>query len=254
MNYYNIKDDDVLKKLHTTRDGLTDQEVEKRLKINGQNVLKEDNKELIIVKFLNEFNDIMIIILCIAAIISAIISYINNESYIDSIVIIAIVVLNAILGFIQQVKADKALEALKKMQTTKVKVKRNNIVKVINSEDIVQGDILLLEAGDIIPADARIIWQTSLKCDESSLTGESETVSKNTKIIKGNTCLSERSNMIFSGTSVVFGKCEAVVTDTGMNTEFGKIAQSLNEAIYNTTYCKAPCCRSGTRPACFLLP
>ncbi len=235
MNYYNIKDDDVLKKLHTTRDGLTDQEVEKRLKINGQNVLKEDNKELIIVKFLNEFNDIMIIILCIAAIISAIISYINNESYIDSIVIIAIVVLNAILGFIQQIKADKALEALKKMQTTKVKVKRNNSVKVINSEDIVQGDILILEAGDIIPADARIIWQTSLKCDESSLTGESETVSKNTKIIKGNTCLSERSNMIFSGTSVVFGKCEAVVTDTGMNTEFGKIAQSLNESKKDIT-------------------
>lgn len=227
MKYYELDYQDVLKKLNTSEFGISDKEAEKRLKINGKNKLKEVKKRSKIKKFLEQFNDLMIIILLLASIISFIISIINKESFTDSIVIIAIVIINAILGFIQELKADKSIESLSKMQITKVKIRRNNCIKILNSEDIVKGDILVLESGDTIPADARIIWQVSLKVDESSLTGESIPVSKSTSALKGDIPLSERNNMIYSGTSIVYGKCHAVVTEIGMNTEFGLIAKSL---------------------------
>lgn len=227
MKYYELDYQDVLKKLNTSEFGISDKEAEKRLKIDGKNKLKEVKKRSKIKKFLEQFNDLMIIILLLASIISFIISIINKESFTDSIVIIAIVIINAILGFIQELKADKSIEVLSKMQITKVKIRRNNCIKILNSEDIVKGDILVLESGDTIPADARIIWQVSLKVDESSLTGESIPVSKSTSALKGDIPLSERNNMIYSGTSIVYGKCHAVVTEIGMNTEFGLIAKSL---------------------------
>lgn len=227
MKYYELDYQDVLKKLNTSEFGISDKEAEKRLKIDGKNKLKEVKKRSKIKKFLEQFNDLMIIILLLASIISFIISIINKESFTDSIVIIAIVIINAILGFIQELKADKSIESLSKMQITKVKIRRNNCIKILNSEDIVKGDILVLESGDTIPADARIIWQVSLKVDESSLTGESIPVSKSTSALKGDIPLSERNNMIYSGTSIVYGKCHAVVTEIGMNTEFGLIAKSL---------------------------
>ena len=229
MKYYNNEVEDILKELKTNELGLSQKEASKRLEKYGKNKLDEAKKQSKLSKFLSEFKDIMIIILLVSSLISFILSLINNESFIDSIIILAIVFLNAIMGFVQELKADEAIDALKKMQVTKVKVKRDNKVITINSEEIVKGDILILEAGDTIPADSRIIWEASLKVDESSLTGESVAVTKSISVLDENTPLSERANMIYSGTNIVYGKCHAVVCETGMNTEFGLIAKSLNK-------------------------
>ena len=229
MRYYNLNVEEVLKNLSTSKNGLSSSEVEKRLKKEGYNKLQDNKKQSNFLKFLNEFKDLMIIILIISSIISFIISLLNNESFTDSIIILAIVIINAILGFAQELKADKAIDSLKKMQVSKVKVKRNGNIYIINSEEIVRGDILVLEAGDTVPADARLIWEASLKVDESSLTGESLAVSKSIVKLESDVALSERKNMIYSGTNVVYGKALAVVTEIGMKTEIGKIANSLND-------------------------
>lgn len=229
MKYYILDVNETLNNLNSSELGLSQKDVEIRLKENGKNKLVELKKQSKLAKFLNEFKDLMIIILIISSIVSFVLSILNNEPFTDSIIILAIVVLNAILGFIQELKADKAIESLKKMQVSKVKVKRENKIYIVNSEDIVKGDILVLEAGDTIPADARIIWEASLKVDEASLTGESIPVSKNIITLDENTPLSSRTNMIYSGTHIVYGKCLAVVCEIGMNTEFGLIAKSLNE-------------------------
>ena len=157
MKFYNSNIEEVLKELKTSTNGLSEEEAKNRLAHDGLNKLKEAKKESKFVKFLSQFKDLMIIVLFIAAIVSFIISYINKESYLDSIIIILIVFINAILGYLEEEKADKAIESLKKMQTTKVKVKRNGKVKYLNSEELVVGDIVLLEAGDKVSADARII-------------------------------------------------------------------------------------------------
>ena len=230
MKYYNLDIKELYEKLNTDESGLKKEEVDKRLKKYGKNKLIEKKKKSKLEKFLNEFKDLMIIILIISSIVSFYISILNDEPITDSIIIIAIVILNAIMGFVQELKADKAIESLKNMQESKVKVRRNNKLCVINSENITVGDILVLEAGDTVPADARIIYEASLRVDESSLTGESLPVEKTTKVIKGEVPLSETFNMIYSGTSIVYGKCEAIVCEVGMNTEFGKIALSLQEA------------------------
>lgn len=229
MKFYKMDINEVFNHLHSNESGLSLDEVNNRLKKYGKNKIIEKKKQSKIGKFLNEFKDLMIIILIISAIISFVLAIINNEPFTDSIIILAIVLLNAILGFIQELKADKAIESLKKMQVSNIKVKRENKICVVNSEDIVKGDILILEAGDTIPADARIIWEASLKVDESSLTGESIPVSKNNITLEEDTLLSSRKNMIYSGTNVVYGKCHAIVCETGMNTEFGLIAKALNE-------------------------
>jgi len=235
MKFYNLDIKETLKKLNTSENGLSNNEALKRLNKDGKNTIKESKKQSKLKKFLNEFNDTMIIILIISAIVSFILSFINKEPFTDSIIILTIVILNAILGFVQEQKADQAIESLKKMQVSNIKVKRDDKIKIINSEDIVKGDILVLEAGDKVPADARIIWEASLKVDESSLTGESIPVSKNAIKLEDNVSLSQRTNMIYSGTNIVYGKCQAVVCETGMNTEFGIIAKSLNEEIKEIT-------------------
>ena len=229
MKFYNSNIEEVLKELKTSTNGLSEEEAKNRLAHDGLNKLKEAKKESKFVKFLSQFKDLMIIVLFIAAIVSFIISYINKESYLDSIIIILIVFINAILGYLEEEKADKAIESLKKMQTTKVKVKRNGKVKYLNSEELVVGDIVLLEAGDKVSADARVIESNSLKVDESSLTGESVSVSKDTKEIKRAVSLNDQTNMVFAGTNVVYGKGLCIVTKTGMNTEIGLIAGSLDK-------------------------
>ena len=225
--FYNLDTDKVLKELNSSKKGLTEEEVNKRLKRDGQNKLTEAKKRSAFSKFIDQFRDLMIIFLIISAVVSFVISLVKNEPFTDSIIIIAIVILNAILGFIQERKADKAIDALKKMQVKSVRVRRDNLIYLVNSEDLVKGDILVLEAGDTIPADARIIYAASLKVDESSLTGESVPVEKNTNTIKEQVPLASRFNMLYSGTNIVYGKCEAVVCDIGMNTEFGLIASNL---------------------------
>lgn len=234
MNFYNKSVKEVIKELNSNIKGLNDDEVELRSK-NGKNKLVEAKKRPKILKFFAQFKDIMIIILIIAAIFSFFNAIANNESLIEPIIIIAIVILNALMGFIQEEKADQAVAALKEMQVSSVRVRRNDNVFIVNSEDIVVGDILLLEAGDKVPADARLIEAISLKIDESSLTGESLPVIKDTNALNHEVPLSERNNMIYSGTSVVYGKCEAIVVAIGMDTEFGLIAKGLNQTSEETT-------------------
>ena len=209
--------------------GLTNEEVEKRFKEYGENKLEDKPKESLIIKFFKQFNDFMIIILIIASIVSAVIERIQGSNdYLDSIIIIAIVVFNAIMGIVQEAKAEKSLEALKKMTAPVVKVKREGRVRQINSNELVPGDIVILEAGNFVPADCRLINSVNLKAEESSLTGETVPVEKNASIVLDEkTSLGDCLNMVFATTVIVNGHGEAVVTETGMNTKVGKIAKMI---------------------------
>ena len=225
--YYDLDIDDVFLTLDTSESGLSCYDADDRLKKNGKNVIVSLKEVSNVRKFFNQFKDLMILILIIAAIVSFFLSFSNSESFFDSIIILVIVILNAVLGFLQELKADKSIEALKKMQVSRIKVKRDNKVLVIDSEDLVCGDYIYLEAGDRVPADCRVIFDVSLKVDESSLTGESVSVSKTSDGFDDSSVF--KSNMVYAGTSVVYGKCHAIVCFTGMDTEFGKIAKGLAE-------------------------
>lgn len=186
--------------------GLTNEEAVKRQKEQGLNKLEDKKKESIIIKFLKQFNDFMIIILIIASIISAIMSYVEKTNYIDSIIIIAIVVFNAIMGIVQESKAEKSLEELKKMASPTAKVKRDGNITIVNSEEVVVGDIVILETGNYVPADSRLIKTSNLKIEESSLTGETVPVLKDEKVIlKKDTTILDTTNMAFATTIVVAG-------------------------------------------------
>ena len=227
-----LRKEEVLKKLGTDlKYGLSQEEVKKRQEKYGKNKLKDKPKESIFVKFVKQFNDFMIIILIIASVVSAVISNLQGENdYIDSIIIIAIVVLNAIMGVIQEAKAEKSIEALQKMTPPKAKVIRDGITNEINSEDLVPGDMVILEAGNYVPADCRMIQSFNLKIEESSLTGETEAVLKDAdKICKPNIALGDMTNMAFMAGIVVNGHGKAIVTETGMQTKVGRIANMMIE-------------------------
>ena len=222
--------DEVLKILNTDKkSGLSNQEANLRTQKYGKNKLDEKKKDSLLVRFVKQFNDFMIIILIVASIISAGISYIQGENdYIDSIIIIGIVIMNAIMGVVQEAKAEKSIEALKQMTPPRAKVIRENIVKEINAEDLVPGDIIELEAGNYVPADCRLLESHNLKIEESSLTGETEPVLKDSEILcKKDIPLGDKLNMAFMASIVVNGHAKAVVTDTGMNTSVGKIANMM---------------------------
>ena len=230
--WHTLIKDEVLRKLKTNEKlGLRQDEVIKRQEKYGKNRLKDKQKESIFIKFVKQFNDFMIIILIIASIVSAVISYIQGENdYIDSIIIIAIVILNAIMGVVQEAKAEKSIEALKEMTPTKAKVIRNGQTSEINAEELVPGDIVILEAGNCVPADCRLIESFNLKVEESSLTGETTAVNKESdKICKENVPLGDMVNMAFMTSIVVNGHAKAVVTQTGMDTKVGKIANMIIE-------------------------
>ena len=221
---------EVQSKLRTNlHSGLAIKQVEERRKKYGLNKLEEPKKQSIIIRFLKQFQDFMIIILIIASIISAIVAKIEGSNdYFDSIIIIAIVVFNAIMGLVQESKAEKSLEALKKMSAPTCKVRRDGKVLTIKSEEVVPGDIVILEAGDYVPADGRLINCSSLKIEESSLTGETVPILKDAgSILTTNTTIGDMVNMAFATTIVVSGHGEVIVTDTGMNTKVGKIAKMI---------------------------
>ena len=223
---YRKQHSDVVNELGSNvQKGLNTNEVNVRREKYGKNALEEHKKETLLVKFLKEFADVLIIILLVAAVISLIV---DPHEWVDSLVIFIVVMLNAILGVVQESKAEKSLEALKKMSSPECKVIRNGVTDKIPSEELVVGDIILIEAGDFIPADARLIDAVNLQVDESALTGESVPVTKMTDAIDGEaTALGDRKNMVFSSTFVTNGRGKAVVTDTGMKTEIGKIAGML---------------------------
>ncbi len=214
-------------------DGLSDKEAHKRLSKYGENKLKDKKKESLIVKFLKQFNDFMIIILIITSIISAITTKIQGDKdYIDSIIIIAIVFFNALMGLIQESKAEKSLEALKKMSSPTATVRRNGKIQTIKATEVVIGDIVLLEAGKYVPADCRLIYTSQLQVEEAALTGENLPVTKNADVLlKENIPLGDMKNCIFSTTIVVNGHAEAIVTDTGMHTRVGKIAKMITNDV-----------------------
>ncbi len=230
--WYSCAEKELIKKLESnTRTGITEAEVDKRIKKYGLNKLKEEKKKGILLKFFGQFKDIMIIILIIAAILSAVVSITKGESMTDTIIILVVVFLNALLGVMQENKAEKAIDALKKMSSQKIKVKRESKVQSVDVEELVPGDIVLVEAGDYIPADMRIIENHSLRAEESPLTGESAAVDKEDKTFGENekVPLAERTNMLYSGSSIVYGRGVAIVVETGMNTELGKIAKAITD-------------------------
>ena len=229
--WYTKSVEEVARDLRTNlKVGLREKDIEEREKQFGKNKIREAKKEGLLVKFIKQFNDFMIIILIIAAIVSAIVSYMEGTGdYLDSIIIIAIVFFNGLMGLIQETKAEKSIEALKKLSSPVAKVRRNGIVQTINGEDVLPGDIVILEAGNYVPADMRLINAVNLKIEEASLTGETEPVLKdaekiitNKKIPLGDMC-----NMAFGSTIVVNGHAEGIVVSTGMSTEVGKIADMI---------------------------
>ena len=232
MKYYVEEAERVLQSLDTTEQGISSAEAQRRLEEKGKNKLKEGKKDSIIKQFLKQMADPMIIILLCAAAISGALAVTQGESFADVIIILAVVIVNAVLGVYQENKAEKAIEALQKMSAAKSKVLRDGKIAVIRSEDIVIGDVVLLEAGDAVPADGRIIDNASLKIEEAALTGESVPVSKFVDIINltedtKDVPLGDRKNMAYMGSTVVYGRGTMVITATGMDTEMGKIADAL---------------------------
>ena len=215
------------------KNGLTDKEIKERKEKYGVNKLNEKKKTNIFIRFIQQFNDFMIIILIIASIVSAGVSYMQGENdYFDSIIIIAIVVLNAIMGLVQEERAEKSIESLKKLTPQIAKVIRNGNQQEINAEELVPGDIIELSDGNYVPADCRIIECFNLKIEESSLTGETEPVAKiKEEILKPDIPLGDMKNMAFMASIVVSGHGKAIVTETGMNTKLGKIANMIIEDV-----------------------
>ena len=226
----NLRREEVIQILNTDKKtGLNDDQIHINMNKYGKNILNEKPKESLFLKFIKQFNDFMIIILIIAAIVSAVISYVNNNhDYLDSIIIIGIVILNALMGVIQEAKAEKSIEALKQMTPQLAKVIRNGNTIEINAKDLVPGDIIILEAGNYVPADCRLLESYNLKIEESSLTGETVPVLKDANTIcKKNVPIGDMINCAFMASIVINGHAKAVVTDIGMNTKVGKIANMI---------------------------
>jgi Ca2+-transporting ATPase len=225
MNFYNRSASEILEKFNTSLDGLSSIESQQRLDKYGQNELQEKKKIPAWMLFLHQFRDFMIIVLLAAAVLSGIMGDIT-----DTIIILIIVVLNAVIGFVQEYRSEKAMEALKKMTVTQTQVLRDGQSTVISSTMIVPGDVIMLEAGNVVPADIRLMEAHSLRVDESSLTGESVPVDKNSASLNdSDLSLGDQTNMAFKGTLVTNGRSKGVVIATGMQTEIGKIAGLLQE-------------------------
>ena len=235
MKFYCEEKDAVLQQLNASPEGLTGQEAQRRLEENGRNRLADAPGKSLIRRFLEQMADPMIIILLVAAAISGVLAVVEGESFADVIIILAVVIINAVLGVYQESKAEKAIEALQKMSAATSKVLRDGKLMTVPSEELVVGDVVLLEAGDAVPADGRLIQNASLKIEEAALTGESVPVSKFIDIInltdgEKDVPLGDRRNMVYMGSTVVYGRGTAVITATGMETEMGKIADALAQA------------------------
>ena len=230
-NWFSKSVDEVKKELLTDIEkGLTDEQISKQREKFGKNELKAQKKKSLFVKFLEQFKDFMIIVLIIAAIISGVVGYMQGEGITDSIIILIVVIVNAIIGVAQEAKAEKSLEALQKLSSHSAKVMRNGILTVVPSKELVPGDIVILDTGDFVPADLRIIEAANLKSQESSLTGESVPVEKYSEVIKDEKVgIGDRVNMLFSSSLITYGRGKGIVVETGMNTEVGKIAGIIND-------------------------
>ncbi len=230
-NWHTLNVEEIYKEFDTSYDGLNEQEARKRLSIYGRNELKQEKRQSWINIFINQFKNFLIIILLVATVISFLIG-----EFLDAVIIFVIVILCAFLGFVQEYRSEKAVEALKRLAAPEAKVIRNGKEMKILASEIVPGDIILIETGDKVPADARIIEEINLQVDESMLTGESHAVKKITFPLENiGLALADRKNMVYAGTIVVSGRGKAVVVATGMNTEFGKIANMLQDVEIEET-------------------
>ena len=234
MKPYLEEKEAVLAEAGSSMEGLSDEEAAVRLVRDGHNKLKEGEKESLIRKFLGELKDPMTIVLIIAAVVSAITALYAGESLTDTIIILAVVLINACLGVYQESKAEAAIEALQQVAAATAKVIRGGHLKTIHADEVVRGDMLILEAGDAVPADARIVECASMKTQEAALTGESTDVEKQSEALaaaeNGEVSLGDRKNMVYMGSIVTYGRGHAVVTGTGMDTEMGAIADALTNA------------------------
>lgn len=237
MDEYKLTAEQTLEKVNSTENGLTAEQANERLKQNGENVLKQGKKTPLILKFLKQVADPMILILLVAAVVSLVLTIVNNsnpanekESFADVIIISVVVILNATLSVVQEGRAEKSLAALQNMTKAHAKVIRDGVQTTVDSSNLVVGDVIVLEAGDSVPADCRILFAASLKVEEAALTGESVPVDKNTLPCEHETPLAERKNMLYMGSNIVYGRATAVVVATGMSTEMGKIASVIANA------------------------
>lgn len=234
MQHYLLDSEATLRSVSSTATGLSGAEAQKRLAKNGPNKLAEGKKTPLLVRFFLQMKNPMILILLAAALISGITAVIEHESFAEVIIILAVVIINAVLGVVQESKAEKAIEALQKMAASTCRVLRDGQIARIKTEELVPGDVILLEAGDAVPADGRILESASLQIEEAALTGESVPVSKIVDALSPGDAksipLGDRKNMVYMGSVVVYGRGMAVVTATGMQTEMGKIADALSKA------------------------
>jgi len=223
-NWHALEVDEVFEALESTRKGITDEEAEKRLEIYGPNELREEDKRRWYHLLFEQFTSILVIILIIAAIVSAYMATLEGEPMTDAWVILIIVILNGILGFVQEYRAEQAVEALKAMVSPQVLVLRAGKEKNIDSKELVPGDVILLEAGNRVPADGRLIEAANLEIDEAALTGESRPVSKRLGVVEADSGVGDRKNIVFMGTVITNGRAVALITETGMESQFGTIA------------------------------
>lgn len=237
MKYHALTIEQTLKSLKTEKGGLSVTQSKQRSDKVGPNKISQKKKKGLILRLLEQFKDFMVIVLLISSIISFVTSIIEqNNDYIDSIIILVIVFLNAIMGVVQEYKAERAIESLQKLSVPKARVLRSNKEITIDSENLVPGDVILLSRGELVPADARLIQSHDLKVEESSLTGESHSVSKDAlSVCSENAQIAEKHNMVFATSNVTSGRCRAVVTAIGMETEVGKIAKMIDEDDVNKT-------------------
>ena len=239
MKEYLSSCEEVLKEQNSSEQGLSTGEAQQRLSRFGKNELEKGKKTSLLKRFLGELADPMIIILIVAAAISGITAFYEGESFADVIIILAVVIINAVLGVVQESKAEAAIEALQEIAAATSKVLRDGKVVTLKSDELVPGDVVLLEAGDAVPADGRIIEAASLKIEEAALTGESVPANKITHLLQlggeKDVPLGDRKNMAYMGSTVVYGRGKVVITGTGMNTEMGKIAQALSQAKDDAT-------------------
>ena len=232
MEWYNKSKEEIKEELKVDFEtGLSTEQVKQNREKFGANELQQKKKKSLFVKFLEQFKDFMIIVLIIAAIVSGVVGVAEGEGITDTIIILIVVVLNAIIGVVQESKAEKSLEALQKLSAHASKVLRNGKIEVVQSKELVPGDIVVLDTGDYVPADLRIIESVNLKSQEASLTGESVPVDKNDEVIKDEKVgIGDRTNMLFSSSLITYGRGKGIVVETGMNTEVGKIAKIINDA------------------------
>ena len=247
-NFWNCSADELLNEFGTDSCGLSTERADKIRSEKGENVLQEGRKKSTLQVFLSQFCDLLVIILIAAAVISMF-----SDNIESTIVILAVLVMNAVLGTVQHVKAERSLDSLKQLSSPSAKVMRDGIKQELPSKEIVPGDIVLLEAGDMIVADGRIIRNYSLQVNESSLTGESTNVEKNDAVIEGDAALADRTNMVYSGSLVTYGRAEVLVTGTGMDTELGKIAGLMNSAKERKTPLQESLDRFSAKLAVFIM-